>query len=128
MPSNADIKIYNGYLKTIGSFSINENNEDVIKLSGEKIPKEKIFTGNFPINNVILTPTVSLNGEPTSIIEIFPVVIQSGILSYRKNITIQLSWGTSYSSNITKLLSKSQLDDLNQDVKSLKKDFVFINT
>jgi len=123
VPSNAKINIYSSDKKSGGSFFPKINNEDILKLSDEKIPIEKIFTGNFPSNQVKLTSTEAINGQVASIIEIFPINIRSGKLTYHESITVQLNWQTSGSLGIPKLLSDVNISELLPQKRALSKDY-----
>jgi len=123
VPSNADIQVYSSDPKTVGQCNLKINNEDIVKLSSEIVPEETNFTGQFPLNQVTLSQTIDVNGQPASIIEIFPVDIDYDKISFHENITIHLNWNVDQSSKISQKLSSIKFEDIIKKDKVLSKDY-----
>jgi len=125
VPANASIKVYNSEKLKIGKYRPIIQNEDITKLENREPITNKEFNGIFPTKLVELIPTIDIYGKSSSLIKIFPVEVKSGTLSLIQNITVQISWDTSSSSETPLLLSKSNINDIKKYGKKLEKESSF---
>lgn len=125
VPANANIKVYSSEKNEIGDYKPLVQQEDRLKLEkSDPLPNVE-FDGLFPTKIVELTPTVDIYGKSSSLIKIFPIEVNSGTLSWVRNITVQLSWDTSLGAEIPILLSKSNFNDIKKQKRPLKKESSF---
>ena len=118
--ANADVKVFSGKEELVGSYYPNLLGPEKAQGMEFKLPIVSKFDGYFPKQSVKLSPTMDVNGLPSTKIEIFPFSIQDGQLFVTKNISIQISWDAALQSFPAKILSNMSLGEL-KATKKLKK-------
>ncbi|MCJ7802108.1 MAG: hypothetical protein MUP82_07105, partial [Candidatus Marinimicrobia bacterium] len=120
VPANADVKVFSENKKLVGSNKPNISGPETAKGIELEIPIESKFDGHFPKQNVRLSPIKSVNGVPSSKIEVFPFSIQDEQLFVTKNISIQITWNTNIQGSPAKVLSKTTLAELRAKKRIMK--------
>jgi hypothetical protein len=126
VPANADVKVYNESQKFVGIYEPNISGPEKAKGIEFELPIESNYDGNFPKQNVKSSSIRSVNGIPSSKIELFPFSIQNGQLFVTKNISVQISWDANIQGSPVKILSKTLSGELRkkQNIKKPTKHII----